>query len=209
MRILKKAILILLIANIIRIIPGCCDCDDSAMPFNFNKINIINLDNSGDQAMTTNSDTMKPEAVAFEVALFDSLFNYFAAGPKVNFGGIGEAKAMKCDCALPYKANHYLTNISITTLYALSTEIADRSDVSGLFVARLTINSAFGSSLYNSLESICSQSNGKTYHDGGIESFGLYLKTKVENPEARFVITITFSDNLVLSDTTNLIHIRN
>jgi hypothetical protein len=209
MRILKKAILILLIANIIRIIPGCCECDDSAMPFNFNKIDIINLDNSGDWAITTTSNTMVPEAVAFEVTLFDSLVYFISEGPMLNYGGFGEAKAMKCDCAPPFKANHYLTSISITTLYALSTEIADQSDVSALFVARLANNSASGSSLYSSLESICNQSNGKTYYDGGIESFGLYLTIPVENSRARFVISTLFSDDTMLSDTTQLITIQN
>jgi hypothetical protein len=208
MRILKKATLILLIANIIRIIPGCCECDDSTMPFNFNKIDIINLDNSGDWAITTSSNTMLPEAVAFEVALFDSLGYYYAYEPSLNLGGIGYARAMRCDCAFPLKANQHLTSIKITSLYSLTPEIDAGSDVSGLFVAQPTNNSSPGS-LYSSLESTCNQSNGKTYYDGGIESFGLYLTIPVENDRARFVFSIIFSDDTMLSDTTRLITIQN
>jgi hypothetical protein len=208
MRILKKAILILLIANIIRIIPGCCECDDSTMPFNFNKIDIINLDNSGDWAITTSSNTMMPEAVAFEVALFDSLGYYYAYEPSLNLGGIGYAQAMRCDCAFPLRANQYLTSIKITSLYSLTSDIHAGSDVSGLFVAQPTNNASSGS-LYISLESICNQSNGKTYYDSGIESFGLYLTIPVENSRARFVISAIFSDDSMLSDTTRLITIQN
>lgn len=209
MQIFKKVIYIFLFAGLLRIIPGCCKCDDSTMPFSFNKIDILNLDNSGDWAMTTGSDTMAAEAVAFEVALFDSLGFSYAQEPSINLAGFGYASAFSCGCNIPYKANQYLTTISITTLYALTPEIAAGSDVSGLFVSRLTNNSSSGSSLYSSLESVCSQTNGKTYYDSGNESFGLYLKTGVENTQARFVITTVYSDNRILSDTTNLIHIRN
>jgi hypothetical protein len=208
MRILKKSILILLMANLIRIIPGCCECDDSSMPFNFNKMDIINLDNSGDRAITTSSNTMLPEAVAFEIALFDSLGYYYAYEPSLNMGGIGYAQAMSCDCSFPLKANQYLTNIRIISLYALNAEINAGSDVSGLFVAQPTNNSSSGS-LYSSLESTCNQTNGKTYYDSGMESFGLYLTIPVENSQARFVISVIFSDNSMMSDTTRLITIQN
>ncbi len=209
MRTFKKALLILLIANIIRIIPGCCTCDESNMPFNFNKIDITNLDNSGDWPVYTDNDTMMAGAVAFEVAIFDSLGYYFGQAPALNLAGFGEAKAMKCDCGFQFNAQQYLSRIIITTLYPLTPEIEAGIDVSDLFVAMSTSNSSSGSSLYNSLETTCNQTNGKTYYDSGVESFGLYLKTDAENSVARFVIKLTFSDNLVLSDTTNLIHIRN
>jgi hypothetical protein len=208
MRILKKVLLILAVTNIIRIIPGCCECDDSTMPFNFNKIAIINLDNSGDRAITTTSNTMMREAVAFEVALFDSLGYYYAYESSLNLGGIGYAQAMSCDCSFPLKANQYLTSIKITTLYSLSSEIHAGSDVSGLFVAQPTNNSSSGS-LYSSLNTICNQTNGKAYYDSGMESFGLFLTIPVENSRARFVISTIFSDDTILCDTTQLITIHN
>ncbi len=207
MRIFKKALMILAVSYLIRIIPGCCECDDSTMPFNFNKMDIINLDNSGDWAMTTSSDTMMPEAVAFEVQLFDSIGYYYASEPSLSTGGFGHVQAMRCDCAFPFKANQYLTTITITSLLALSPDIEAGSDVSAYFLSQPTNNSSSGS-LYSSLESICSESNGKTYYDGGMESFGLYLTIPVENNQARFVINVIFSDNSVLSDTTRLINIQ-
>jgi len=209
MRTLKKVILILLIANIIRIIPGCCKCDESSMPFNFTKMDIVNLDNSGDWAVTTSLDTMKAGAVAFEIALFDSLGYYYAQEKQGNNSGFSSAKAMKCDCSFPYQANQYLSSLSITTLNAITPEIPAGSDVSDLFVARPTNNSASGSSLYITLESLCNQTNGKTYYDSGIESFGLFLTVPVAFSQAQFVISASFSDNRELSDTTRLITIVN
>ncbi|MBK6345288.1 MAG: hypothetical protein IPF68_05020 [Bacteroidales bacterium] len=208
MRIFKKAILILAIFFILRIIPGCCDCDESTIPFNFNSIDIINLDNSGEWAVTTNSDTMKPGAVAFEVALFDSLGYFYAAGPSLNSIGFGQAKAMRCDCSMPFSANQSLKSIRITSLYALTPEIDAGSEVSGYFVGRPTNNSSTGA-LYTSLESICGQTIGKTYYDSGVESFGLFLTVPVENDCARFAVSIKLSDNTILTDTTRLIFIQN
>ena len=57
MRIFKKTIFILLIANVLRIIPGCCECDDTAIAFDFNTTDIRNLDNSGEWVQSTFSDT--------------------------------------------------------------------------------------------------------------------------------------------------------
>jgi len=204
----KKVLLILALAGIIRLIPGCCDCDESTIPFSFNKTDIVNLDNSGAWAVTTNSDTMKRGAVAFEVALFDSLGYFYAAEPSLNSIGFGQAKAMSCDCSIPFSANQSLKSIRVTSLYALSPEIAAGSDVSGHFVGRLTNNSSTGS-LYTSLESICGQTIGKTYYDSGVESFGLFLKVPVENDRVRFAISIQLSDNTILNDTTGLIYIQN
>ncbi len=209
MRTLKKAILILLIANIIRIIPGCCECDESTMPFNFSKMDITNLDNSGDWAVTTSLDTMKAGAVAFEVALFDSLGYYYAQELPLNTVGFAGARAFSCDCSFPFKASQYLTGLKIIALEAISTKIQAGSDVSEHFVARPTNNSASGSSLYISLESLCNQTIDKTYYDTGVESFGLFLTVPVEFSQAQFVITAHFSDNLELSDTTRLITIIN
>ncbi|NTW23349.1 MAG: DUF5034 domain-containing protein [Lentimicrobium sp.] len=209
MRILKKAFLFLLIVNMIRIIPGCCECDDSSMPFNFTKMDIINLDNSGDWAVTTSLDTMKAGAVAFEIALFDSLGYYYAQELQVNTPGFSSAKAMSCDCSFPYQANQYLSSLSITTLNAITTEIPAGSDVSDLFVARPTNNSSSGNSLYITLEALCNQTNGKTYYDSGVESFGLFLTVPVAYSQAQFVISAIFSDNRELSDTTRPITIVN
>lgn len=209
MRILKKAFLFLLIVNIIRIIPGCCTCDDSAILFNFTKMDIVNLDNSGDWAVTTSIDTMKAGALAFEIALYDSLGYYYAQDLQLNTPGFSSAKAFSCDCSFPLQASQYLTSLSITTLNAITTEIPAGSDVSGLFVARPTNNSSSGSSLYITLESLCNQTNGKTYYDSGVESFGLFLTVPVAFSQAQFVISATFSDDRELKDTTRLITIVN
>lgn len=208
MRILKKVLLILLIANILRIIPGCCDCDEPLRYFSFNRMDMNNIDNSGDWAKTSYRDTMPAAAVAFEVALFDSMgYYYYSSIPKMDNLGFSTANAMSCDCAYPLQANYYLTKIRITSLFSISEEIEAGADVTDFFVGKLSGNSSSGNSVYQSLASIVRQTEGKIYYDGGIESFHIYLQPEVENTSARFVINLTLSDNSIFSDTTNLIHI--
>lgn len=203
---LKKILFILLSLNLLRIIPGCCECDEAARPFSFNQTDIVNLDNTGPWPEYTDSDTMRPAAVAFSISLFDSTGYFYAQAPDIVTPGFSQAKAFaKCDCAFPFMANQHLTQISIESLYALSPDIP-AGEVSGLFVAKPTSNAASGN-LYIPLNDLCNQTIGKVYYDSGIESFDLYLKTEVQHPEARFVFTFTFSDSLILRDTTRLITI--
>jgi hypothetical protein len=105
-------------------------------------------------------------------------------------------------------ARQFLEDIRITTLYNLSETIPAGSNVTGHFVGQLRGNSSSSTSVYTDLLNIIRQTENKTYYDGGIESFGIYLKPEVENNQAQFEIQLTFSDNRVLTDTTNLIHIR-
>jgi hypothetical protein len=210
MRIFKKAMFILLMANVLRIIPGCCNCDDTPNLFDFNKSDIRNLDNSGEWLSSSASDTMLPGAVAFEVNLYDSLgyfYNEYAASDLFKSIGFTTSQAFSCDCSWPFMARQFLDDIRITTLYDVSGNILAGSDVTDLFVGKLGRNSSTSSSVYLSLANIVKQTENKTYYDGGIESFGIFLKPEVENSIAQFTIQLTFSDQRVLTDTTNLIHI--
>lgn len=208
MKIIRKVLFILLMFNLIRIIPGCCDCDEPVTFFSFNKTGITNLDNSGSFPVTIPSDTMPAAAVAFEVSLYDSTgYWYYAALPVKSSAGFSRATAMSCDCAYPVQARAHLTNISITTLFPISDQIAAGAEISGLFAASLRGNYA-GDGVYITPEMLCSQTENKIYYDGGIESFGLFLKPEVESPSARFALRFTLSDGSILTDTTALITIR-
>ncbi len=202
----RKILYILLLLNLLRIIPGCCECDEATRPFSFNKTDIVNLNNTGPWPEYTDSDTMRPAAVAFSVSLFDSAGYFYAQAPVVETFGFSKAQAFaKCDCAFPFMANQHLTDIRIESLTPLSPDLP-AGDVSALFVAKPTSNAASGN-LYIPLNDLCRQTIGKVYYDGGIESFELYLKTTVQHAEVRFAFQFTFSDNLVLRDTTRLITI--
>lgn len=208
MKIIRKVLFILLMFNLIRIIPGCCDCDEPVTFFSFNKTGITNLDNSGSFPVTIPSDTMPAAAVAFEVSLYDSTgYWYYAALPVKSSAGFSRATAMICDCAYPMQAKAHLTNISITTLFPISDQIAAGAEISGLFAASLRGNYA-GDGVYITPEMLCSQTENKIYYDSGIESFGLFLKPEVQSPSARFAIRFTLSDGSTLTDTTALITIR-
>lgn len=203
---LRKILFVLFTLNLLRIIPGCCECDESLIPFSFNKTDIVNLNNTGAWPEYTDSDTMKPAAVAFSISLFDSTGYLYAQAPAIQSFGFSEAKAFaKCDCAFPLRPNQHLKQLNIESLYSISPEIG-AGDVSSHFVARPTSNASQGN-LYITPEELCNQTIGKVYYDGGVESFDVYLKSEVLYHEARFVFTFTFSDNTVLRDTTRLITI--
>ncbi len=211
MRIFKKAILILLIANALRIIPGCCECNEPSMEFDFNRTEIRNLDNSGIYPGSMESDTMFPGAVAFEVNIFDStgyFYNQYSAVNLIKSVGFKTSQAFQCDCSIPFNARQYLTDIRITTFYSISESIPAGSNVTELFLGKLRRNFANSNSVYHDLSVIIRQTENKTYYDSGIESFGIYLKPDVENQLAQFEIQLTFSDQRILTDTTQLIHIK-
>lgn len=176
MKLFRKVLFILLIANIIRIVPGCCDdCDSLPKYFNFNSIELYNLDNSGEWAVSTTVDSMQPAAIAFELAIFDSLGYYFhyAETDVINAFGYKTSYAMKCECSQPLIAYHYLTDISITTLYDINEELHAGDDVTGYFVGQLRGNTSPVGGMYMDLATITAQTENKVYYDSGVEAFGI------------------------------------
>lgn len=197
-----------MLAASVRIVSSCCDCDSLPVYFNFNKADLRNVDNSRDYPFTITSDSMFAEAVAFEVSIFDSTGYYYLAENRNPFHNLGfsTASAFSCDCAMPFSPNQFIESIEIITLYPINPSTPAGSNVSELFVAESTSNSAVGS-VYENLPQLCRQAQGKTYYDSGIESFRLFLKPAVENPVARFQIQLYFSDGSEIALTTGLIHI--
>lgn len=205
---IPKVVFVLLIAVIIRIIPGCCDCNEPLQYFNFNTTRLTFIDNAGTYPRPMPGDTMNAAAVAIKLEMADSAgYFQYSRVLKTGFPGFSTASAW-CYCPIPMKANAWLKQIKITTLYPISDEIAAGTDVSSLFVGSLEYGYYSGGSLYLTLESLCLQTNDKTYQDAGIESFLLFLKPEVAYDSARFAISLSLSDNRILNDTTSLIHIR-
>lgn len=210
MQLFKKVLFILLIASVIRIIPGCCDdCDPLPLYFDFTSLELNNLDNSGEWVVAGSTDSMQPAAVAFGITISDSLgyYPHYAVANIIGAFGYKTSNAMRCECSQPMIAYHYLTDIEITTLYDINEELHAGDDVTGYFVGQLQSNSSPVSGVYLDLATIIAQTENKVYYDNGVEAFGIYLKPEVETPQARFAITLTFSDNSILTDTTRLIQI--
>jgi len=210
MKIFRKVLFILLIANIIRIVPGCIeDCDLLPVYFDFTSLQILNLDNSGEWEVENTTDSMQAAAIAFELVISDYPGNYphYSAADIFHSFGFKSSHAMSHDCSQPMIANHYLTDIRIATLYDINAELHAGDDVTAYFVGQFSTNTSPVSGVYLDLATIIAQMKNKVYYDFGVEAFGIYLKPEVETPQSRFVISLTFSDNRILTDTTRLIHI--
>lgn len=200
MRILKKAFLLLLTLNLIRIFVSC-GCPDDYDYFRFNEASVSNLDNSGLYAMNSTSDSMLSEAVAFQVTVSDSGAYWYTHQPQISNFGFASAKAMR-KCNFPFKPMNPVTSLKIISLFPLNGETPANSDVTNQFV----ISTISGGNLYIGLSDYIAGLASKVYDYPG-ETFNIFLKTKVENPLAGFAIEVTLDDDTSFITTTRTITI--
>ncbi|HPT14879.1 MAG TPA: hypothetical protein PK796_08840 [Bacteroidales bacterium] len=200
--IVKKLFVLIAAVSILRIISGCGDCPDDPVFFEFNEVSISNLDNSGAWSQVTTSDSMFDEAVSFRV-MIDGYFEpvKFQSSFLRNTGYSSCYAFSKCPEIL--KPLHPITALTIKTLYPINNEIPANSDVSNMFVAS---ESSWGN-LYHPLTSHTVSLKDKIYYDFS-ESFNIYLKSKVLNDKARFIISVRLDNDSIISDTTNIIYIK-
>jgi hypothetical protein len=199
----KKLLILIVALFILRIIPGCFDCPDDVTYFNFSDLTISNLDNLGRE---TAVDTMYCEAVAFRLTLGGNSELKNSQLLQLQDMGFSSCYAFGSECPEILKPVHPVVEVKIITLLAIDDETSAGADVSNLFVASYSSYE----NLYETLEEYVGGLQNKTYSDFiTAESFNIYLKNKVLNDKARFVITVRLDDNSTISDTTQTIIIRN
>ena len=182
---IRNIILVLIIIVAIRSCTGCCG-DPMEIPFDFLKIETIA------------AETMYSEEVFFKVDISDTAHLYYGSNCK-NYGfGYTSAYALSCEDAI-YISNQQVTEIQIETLFPISSEITAGSNVSHLFYSR--------DFLYYPLQELVSKGLNKRVYTNPKSSFTIFLKEKVENSVAQFVIMLEFSDGSSLTDTTSVITI--
>lgn len=180
---LTNIIIVLITIIAIRSCSGCCE-DPPEIPFDYRKMEIETVEN------------MFSEKVFFEITISDTIRNYYAGQSyKPNFG-FTNAHALSCPDPV-YISNQQLKKIQVETLFPISSQIPAGQDVSSYFYGR--------SKLYISLDELIASMSNVYYQPQ--TSFTLFLKEKVENENAQFVITLNFSDGSVLIDTTKMINI--
>ncbi len=198
-----KIIIIVVSVFTIRLFFSCCDCPNSLTYFDYERVDIKPVNNSGIW-ITSDIDTIKSEAVAFEVAISsnDTFFYSFN-----RFGlGFEHAYGVMCDCAMPYKAKQFIDSLKIRTIYNLTEQIVAGSDVTEQFVAyagRYRNNSG----LYISINKLIEDANNAVLFNTQAYYFYLFLKPKIDYNTARFSIDIYLSDKRVITELTPLITI--
>jgi len=205
---IRKLLLLFFVITTIRIASSCCECDESLSYFDFNKLTLANIDNTGDWPVSTASDSMWFEAVAFEAALFDSTGYYYAMAKPSHDLHLGFQAAYSCKCSFPVQSMQQMSEINIYTLESLNDSLPAGANVSRLFVAQSTSGGS-NSTLYVSLPDLCNSSEQQRYYYGeGVESFRLFLKIPVSSPFVRFEMVIKLTDDRELTSQTRRIYIR-
>jgi hypothetical protein len=190
---------------IIRILSSCVglfggDCNSEPLYYDLEYITVSGCDNSDIYLSFEETDTMKYEAVAFNILLSaDDL--YYLTNLK-NTNNFGFSQTYAWECVHYYKANQNITDIKITTLFDISNRIPANSDVTGNFLYNTNNNY---NKLYTKFNDIKSSVN-VTSSNIGCE-FYIFYKNAVQNDSAQFVVEISLSDDRVLIDTTNVISI--
>ncbi len=200
----KKVLVLIVAVSILRIISGCGDCPDDPVYFEFDGLSISNLDNSGAWSQVATSDTMFNEAVAFGISITGYIGPERFKSSLLNSSGFSSCYAFGSECPEILKPLHQLTAINITTLFPIDSATPANSHVSNLFVAS---DASYGN-LYQSLTSLIEDIKDKTYSDISEEAFNIYLKSKVLNDKARFIISMRLDNDSIISDTTNTIYIK-
>ncbi len=206
MRTTKKVIIILIFVFILRTLSSCifnCNCSNDVLYFDFNKIELTNLDNSQTYAVSTQSDTMINKAVAFEVRIFNDELSAHNYCPQKLFA-YNSAYAWSCDCSPLLLPNNGIEKISIKTVFDINTQIKSGSEITNRF---LTKNNQTDE-LYIPTNEIHSKKNTETYYHSAEEKFNLYLKDEVKNNKAQFIINVYLKNDTILSDTTNILTIK-
>lgn len=209
MKLFIRSVSIIFMFFILRAISGCFnhDCPDDVYPFDFSKIKINNLDNSGMGPKVISNNTMNKAAVAFQVFISSDLSYLGQSRQKTQGFGFSEVNAFsKTKCPTYYVSNQSVERISVVTLFEISSLIPAKTEISDLFLGS-DETSWYKTNLYLPLQKL-SQKINHTYIDAQEVQFRLFLGREIENDSAQFIVNIEFSDSTSLSDTTHLIFIR-
>lgn len=199
-----RIIIIVASAFFIRVLISCCDCANMLTYFDYSKLQIESMDNSGARLIQGN-DTLKSEAVAFKVEISGNDSLIYSTN-NVGFG-FEQTTAFTCDCSIPFKSNQTVDSIKIQTIYTISDQILAGTDVTHLFLGNLAVNSSESKGLYTTLDKIIEDVNSTVLFDSQTYVFYLFLKQKIETDKAGFIIKIYFSDKTVLTQFTPIVTI--
>ena len=199
----RRIALLISLVFLLKVVSSCID-PVWDFDFSFNNIAVKNLDNSGIFVTGLERDTMYTTAGAFMVTLSDETFlaSRVLRHGNADFTSFTPASAMSPE--FRYHPRHRITGISIVTLEELSAGVPAGTDVTGMFVAHVPhfIGLDF---LYLKAEELPAVLDLDFYPGEPSLTFQLFCKQDITNNTAQFVITVTLSDETVLTATTNLI----
>lgn len=206
MKVVLKSLSVVLFVFVIRILSGCCDCDDyySEQKFNFEKLHVFGLNNNGKVAVESISDTMDREAVAFQV-LFTSNGSYLFK-KETALTGFGFTKASateECNCLPTFIPENPIKDFAIRTSFSFNKWPAglDVSDSMNYYIGKYA-----GTGLYVSKARVIADITRLKCSFDGI-AFQFFAPNEVVSDSAQFDVEFTLSDNTVISNSTHRVYL--
>lgn len=205
MPILKKSLILISLAFIVRLIFSCCNCPETIVYYQFQTMETMNLDNSTWVAKPTDYDVMQPAAVAFEITLTDTLARYDQAMNQRWKPQLNAAHAViDCFCPFHYYPEPKMSRFSIHSLLDYAPGQPAGSDITGSFVWQYRHRH-----LYRNMDSLLQVLNEPFYDDGNPrKTFQFFCRDSMINDTIQLVFRLEFENGEILADTTNQIAIR-
>lgn len=202
---MKKILSLFLLLNVVRLFTSCLECDNEPVPFDFTSMQIKNLDNTDTFIRYSEGDSMKRNAVAFEIEVSTDRFRYTSNFRMNDIIGFSEALALE-ECPAKFRPRQRLENIEIISLTDISEELQANSNITNQVVAYQKNNSNL-SYLYLTWDELYQIINPDLYYNEPVERFQVFLKPEVLTDSLQLAINVHLSDERMISDTTNVIHL--
>ncbi len=200
----SKVLLILAIDFTLRLVFSCVPTRPVEIDFNYNKINVTGIDNSGQYLNPNNAiDTMYANALALKLTLSDSLQYGVYASRNI----MQELFSFQSSYAMTVPENYIPQNsvesIHIKTLLDINNDIRAGDDITDYFLYVSYDNYTYG--LYQDLDKGIDKLN--SIQSAPRCDLVLVLRKSVQNTNVRFEVSVALDNGDTLSYTTELFNI--
>lgn len=206
MRLISKLSIIFVSVTILRLVSGCCNCENEYYTFSYERIIVHNIDNSGQWSKPSDVNRMPAAGVAFEVQILGSE-PILSAQNKLQSFGFNALNAQTCNCDEIYRANHTISAIKIRTLENLNSDYCCNEEVTDLFLANSCLSCNDIGNFYITLDELITRINPEAFYQTPVNKFLIYLKVPVENTEAQFEIEVILNNGESIISQTSKIEI--
>jgi hypothetical protein len=206
MRTFTKILIIVVFTTILRIVTSCCNCENVFFSFNYETLQIGNIDNSGQWSRPTESNDMSKNGVAFEVSIIGKSIAQSLVKP-VDFWSFNTAVAQSCDCDDRYVGNQLIKSVKIITIHNLNADYTANEEVTPLFLANNCLDCDDIGTFYITIPELIKRLNPESIYNQPVNKFLIYLKVPVENTKAQFQVEVELTDGRRLTAQTALINI--
>ncbi|MBN2807511.1 MAG: hypothetical protein JXR22_12710 [Prolixibacteraceae bacterium] len=201
-----KVILIIVAITTFRLFWSCCSCNDDYFSFEYERVLISNIDNSGQWSKPSDVNIMPAAGVAFEIQIVGSepvLTSQCRKRPM----GFNALQAQDCNCEDIYIPNQTIRSVRIRTLEKLNEDYCCNADVTELFLANSCLACEDIGSFYITFDELVRRINPEAFYQKPINQFLIYLIVPVENTLAQFELEIELSNGRTIIGQTALIEI--